>query len=275
MEADNEIAHAAYWRGRERMPYKIVFFDIDGTLLNTAHTIPPNTKAAIRRLKANGVRVAIATGRAPYHLAPIADELDIDTFVSFNGSYVVVEGKRIHHTPMSTATLEALEAHAESNQHPMVFLGADTCYANKADHPDVIDSFHYLQLSPPGYHERYWEQTPIYQAFLYCKETEAKEYLERAHPVTFIRWHPNVLDVLPPNGSKARGIEAVLRHYGLAPEDAVAFGDGLNDKEMLSFVGMGVAMGNAHEDVKPLANLVTRHVDADGIFHGLRQLKLI
>ncbi|MBR8660299.1 Cof-type HAD-IIB family hydrolase [Brevibacillus sp. NL20B1] len=258
------------------MSYKIVFFDIDGTLLNTDHTIPEETRRAVRQLQDNGVLVAIATGRAPFHLLPVAQELGIDTYVGFNGSYVVADGRLIRETPLSRKTLADLEATAHTNGHPMVFLSADTCYANTADHPHVIESFHSLRLAPPVCRQRYWEEASIYQAFLYCGEQEEHNYFTRFRDdVSFVRWHRVVLDVLPPNGSKARGIEAVLRHYGLKPEDAVAFGDGLNDREMLAYVGMGVAMGNAHEQVKPLANMVTRHVNDAGIHYGLRQLGLI
>ncbi|WP_029099258.1 Cof-type HAD-IIB family hydrolase [Brevibacillus thermoruber] len=258
------------------MSYKIVFFDIDGTLLNTDHAIPEETRRAVRQLKENGVRVAIATGRAPYHLLPVAEELGIDTYVGFNGSYVVAEGRLIRETPQAKETLANLEATARANGHPMVFLSANSCYANTADHPHVIESFHSLRLAPPDCRERFWEDASIYQAFLYCSEQEEHLYFTRFRDdVSFVRWHRVVLDVLPPNGSKARGIEAVLRHYGLKPEEAVAFGDGLNDREMLAYVGMGVAMGNAHEQLKPLANMVTRHVNEAGIQYGLRQLGLI
>lgn len=57
----------------------------------------------------------------------------------------------------------------------------------------------------------------------------------------------------------------MLQHLKLSPDDAVAFGDGLNDKEMLSYVGMGIAMGNAHEEVKPFADFTTKHVN-EGAF---------
>ncbi|MFS0917292.1 Cof-type HAD-IIB family hydrolase [Brevibacillus sp. 179-C 1.1 NHS] len=256
------------------MAYQIVFFDIDGTLLNTDHLIPQTTVDAVEKLKQNGVHVAIATGRSPYHLRPIAEQLGIDTFVGFNGSYVMSGGKIIHHTPIDTGTLAKLEHMAEGHSHPMVFLSADSCYANASDHPHIIESFDSLRLEAPAYRHRYWEETPIYQAFLYCG-TEESMYTGEFRDVSYIRWHPHCMDILPPNGSKAKGIEAVLKHMGLTPADAVAFGDGLNDKEMLSFVGMGVAMGNAHEDLKPFANMITRHVNDSGIQHGLEKLGLI
>lgn len=257
------------------MDYQIVFFDIDGTLLNTEHVIPQATVDAVSQLKQRGVKVAIATGRSPYHLMPIAEQLEIDTFVSFNGSYVMSEGSLIHHTPLEKETLARLESMADENQHPMVFLSADTCFANVCNHPHVIESFHSLQLPPPEHHPGYWKESPIYQAFLYCSELDENSYVGSFDEVSYIRWHRHVLDILPPSGSKAKGIEALLRHYDIPREFAVAFGDGLNDKEMLSYVGMGVAMGNAHAELKPLANMITRHVNDGGIHHGLVQLGLI
>ncbi|MGG1660371.1 Cof-type HAD-IIB family hydrolase [Brevibacillus sp. NRS-1366] len=257
------------------MDYQIVFFDIDGTLLNTKHVIPPATVDAISQLKQSGVKVAIATGRSPYHLMPIAEQLGIYTFVSFNGSYVMSEGSFIHHTPLAKETLARLETMADSNNHPMVFLGADTCFANAYNHPHVIESFNSLQLPPPDHRHGYWKEVPIYQAFLYCSEQDEQPYVGRFNEVSYIRWHKHVLDVLPPNGSKAKGIEALLRHFDIPAAKAVAFGDGLNDKEMLSYVGMGVAMGNAHNELKPFADMITRHVNDGGIHHGLLQLGLI
>jgi len=257
------------------MSYKIVFFDIDGTLLNSDHTIPASTLEAIHQVRKNGVEVAIATGRSPFHLQPIAEQLGIDTFVSFNGSYNVCRGELILHTPLASETLNRLETLASANAHPMVFLSAENCYANASNHPHVQESFLALRMPQPGYRPNYWQEKAIYQVFLYCLEQEEHLYTEHFREVSYVRWHPKVIDVLPRNGSKARGIEVLLRRLGLRAEEAVAFGDGLNDREMLSYVGMGVAMGNAHDRVKALAKLVTRHVDDNGIYHGLKTLQLI
>ena len=257
------------------MPYSIVFFDIDGTLLDDRNQIPEDTKQAVAQLKQTGTKVAIATGRAPYHLKPVADELGIDMFVSFNGSYVVAGDQVVYANPLRKESLAMLEEKAKANDHPLVFLSAETCYANVEHHPRIIESFHYLSLEPPAYHRCFWQEEPIYQVFLHCQAHEEPNYLDDLVHFTSIRWHPYALDILPGGGSKAKGIAALLDHLGIPPEQAVAFGDGLNDKEMLSFVGMGIAMGNAHEELKPYAKWITRDVRDGGIRYGLERIGLL
>ncbi|GAB7386770.1 Cof-type HAD-IIB family hydrolase [Bacillaceae bacterium] len=257
------------------MNYKIVFFDIDGTLMNEEKMIPADTKEAVHRLKKKGIYVALATGRAPFHLREIAEELAIDSYVCFNGSYVVCQDRPIYARPLERETLAALEKRANAHRHPLVYLSHAECYANREDHPHVIESFHALRLAAPGFHPHYWQEEPIYQALLYCQAHEEKGYRERFSELTFIRWHKFSLDVLPADGSKAKGIAVMLEHLGFSPAEAVAFGDGLNDKEMLAFVGAGVAMGNAHEEVKPFAAFTTKGVDEGGISYGLEKIGLL
>lgn len=101
---------------------KIVFFDIDGTLLKHDKTIPESTKKAIRQLKEQDVFVAIATGRAPFMFADIRKELEIDSYVSFNGQYVVFEDQPIYKNPLNQEDLIKLHKKAMSHLHPLVFL---------------------------------------------------------------------------------------------------------------------------------------------------------
>ncbi|MEW9670901.1 Cof-type HAD-IIB family hydrolase [Ammoniphilus sp. 3BR4] len=257
------------------MSYEIVFFDIDGTLVNEEKNIPEDTKAAVQELKQQGVEVAIATGRAPFHFKHIAEELGIESFVSFNGSYVVYKGQPIYGSPLNIDSIEWLEIIANEKGHPMVFLSHETCYANQDMHPYVTQSFESLKVPAPDYHACYWKEQHIYQALLFCKEEERSPYEGIIPDLSFVRWHPYSLDVIPSKGSKAIGIQAMLKHLGLSAAEAVAFGDGLNDKEMLSYVGVGIAMGNAHVELKPLANFITKHVDEGGIRFGLEKLQLI
>ncbi|GAA4713795.1 Cof-type HAD-IIB family hydrolase [Brevibacillus fulvus] len=256
------------------MAYKIVFFDVDGTLLDQQNQIPEDTKQAVRQLQQKGIKVSLATGRSPYHSAGIAKELEIDTMVTFNGSLVIDKGEIIHSTPLQKDEMNLLQQLADQNNKPLVHLGAEVCYATEL-HPDVSETFRYLGLTPPPAQQDYWKNFDVYQAFLYCGADEEEQYRELVGRVTIHRWHPKVVDILPLHGSKARGIEALLRHYGISSTEAVAFGDGLNDKEMLQYVGMGVAMENANRELLPYANLVTYRMDQGGITFALQELGLI
>ncbi|MFH5182168.1 Cof-type HAD-IIB family hydrolase [Paenibacillus sp. TAB 01] len=257
------------------MDYKIVFLDIDGTLVNENKEIPESTIHAIRQLKSKGIEPVIATGRAPYFFAHIAELLDIHSYVSLNGAYVVYKGKVVQKYPIPKEDLELLNRLAGSHGHPLVFQGEASYFANTENHPHVLDSIHSLKVELPGYNPNFWQEADICQAFLHCTEADEHRY-EQAFPnLRLVRWHPYAIDVMPVGGSKARGILDLLRALELEPSQAAAFGDGLNDREMLELVGMGIAMGNAVEGLKPYADYITTSVDEDGIANGLKAIGLL
>ena len=257
------------------MAYSIVFFDIDGTLVNEAKEIPADTVEAIRALKSAGVEAVIATGRAPYFFRPIAERLGIESYVSLNGAYNVYKGHVLTKAALPAESLERLVRAASANGHPLVFEGAEAFYATAEDHPHVLESVASLRVELPGYDPDFWRKQEVYQAFLHCEPHEEARYADAFPDLRLIRWHHKAMDVLAAGGSKARGIEAMLQQLKLTPADAVAFGDGLNDKEMLTFVGLGIAMGNAHPELLPYADYVTASVDEGGIRQGLRYAGLI
>ncbi len=90
-----------------------------------------------------------------------------------------------------------------------------------------------------------------------------------------VRWHENSVDLFDAAGSKARGIQDVVNYFGLTLDNVMAFGDEMNDFEMIQLVGTGVAMGNANPKLKAVANFVTDHIKDDGIYHFLKKANLI
>jgi HAD superfamily hydrolase (TIGR01484 family) len=90
-----------------------------------------------------------------------------------------------------------------------------------------------------------------------------------------VRWNRIGVDVLKKDNSKARGIHDVLEALNIGIENAIAFGDGLNDIEMFNSVGFAVAMGNGEDELKVLADFVTKSVKEDGILYALEQLEII
>ncbi len=254
----------------------MVFFDIDGTLFDENKQLPQTAKRALAMLKENGVFTAIATGRAPFTFESLRKELDIDSYVSFNGQYVVFENKVIYKNPLSLVEMERLVSFSQKQNHPLVFMDDTMMKGTAEHHPQISNSIvESLKLSYPEIDLNFYKEKEIYQALLFCEETEDQLYCENFPNFRFIRWHEYSTDILPSGGSKAEGIKRMVQELGFQMEDVYAFGDGLNDIEMLQTVGTGVAMGNALAEVKEAADIVSTSVEEDGIWNGLKKLSLI
>ena len=92
---------------------------------------------------------------------------------------------------------------------------------------------------------------------------------------TSARWHPLFTDITPLGGTKQNGINKFLEYYHIDLSETMAFGDGGNDIQMLQHVHTSIAMGNANDDVKAIADYVTDTVDHDGIYNALKHYDLI
>lgn len=254
---------------------KIVFFDIDGTLLDHEKSLPASTKKAIKLLKENGVFVAIATGRAPFMFESLREELEIDSFVSFNGQFVVFENEVIYENPLNEFALIKLFQNAKENNHPVVFMNEKTMKASVEHHSFIETSLGSLNFLHPEKDASFYLNRKMYQSLLFCKEGEEENYFTDFPQFNFIRWHTYSVDVLPKGGSKAEGIKKMIERLGFQLKDVYAFGDGLNDLEMLEAVGTGVSMGNGVPEAKELADFITNDVSENGIWNGLKKLQLI
>lgn len=251
--------------------------DVDGTILNTKNDIPVSAKKAIEAAQEAGHEVVIATGRAPYFIENIREALNVHSFVCFNGQYVEVNGEIVYHHPMPSDDLERLYTYAKKNGHPLVYMGKEAMRSTIDRSPAMEKSFASINIDSTKIltNADYYKESSIYQALLYCDAQEEHHYLDGEQDFHYIRWHEHSLDVLPKGGSKAKGIEQYMKARGFHVEDVYAFGDQRNDLEMLAFVGHGVAMGNAPEDVKEVARYVTDHVDEDGLANAFKRLGLI
>lgn len=254
---------------------KIVFFDLDGTLLGHEKKLSDSAKEALFQLQKNGVYTAIATGRGPFMFTELREELGIDTYVSFNGQYVAFENEVIYRNPLAKEDIKALYQEAQMREHPLVFLNEETMKANVDKHSFVEKAMESLYMPLPEKDEQFYLNEHVYQVLLFCRENEEEVYQEQFANMHFIRWHEVSTDVLPLGGSKAKGIAQILKQLKISSEDVYVFGDGLNDIEMFQCAGTAVAMGNAHAQVKKHADIVTSHVDEDGVWRGLKQLELI
>lgn len=143
------------------------------------------------------------------------------------------------------------------------------CIGKDKNMTDALDSLHiqYRQIPMFDFSE------PVYQMLAFYKENQI--VLDLPDTLKTVRWHESGADILVKEASKARGITQVLDRLGIQADEAMAFGDGLNDIEMLQEVGFGVAMGNGYDSLKQVADFVCPRHDEDGIYQGLKTLGVI
>jgi len=254
---------------------KILFFDVDGTLYNSEKILPASAKEALFEARRKGYELAIATGRAPFMIQSLLEELDINTYVTFNGQYVVYRGEVVYTNGIEKDELAKIVAFGEARNEPVVFLDDKQMIASVENNDMVAESLNTLKYQYPNLDSTYYMRNDVYQTLIFMEEKDETLYCEAFPNVQFVRWHRYSCDILPKGGSKAVGIGKVLEKMGLTLNDAIAFGDGINDIEMLQAVGTGVAMGNGHERVKAVATYVADHVDEDGLAKIMRELKII
>lgn len=257
------------------MSKKIVFFDIDGTLVDDEKNIPSSTKEAVKLLQDNGVIVALATGRPPFLYEHIRKELSINTYVSFTGQHVVFEGELIYSHPLESNIVSSLYKDAMEKEIPMMVMSDKEMIATIADHQHMIEGLELLKYDYPPIHHSFHETETVYQILLFLEEELDKTFLSPYDACQFIRWHKYACDMLPGGGSKIVGVNKVLEAAGISNHNAYAFGDGLNDLEMIEHIGTGIAMGNAVQPLKDIAQRLTTNVDDDGIWNALKELELI
>lgn len=258
------------------MKYKIVFFDADGTLINSSKMVPDSAIEAIVELRHRGILPVLATARTPFNIQWLLDKLPFDTYMTYNGGLIMHEGKVLHQEVIADSLTRDIVASAERKHHSVALEGARQFSIVSEDIPGIKDVYmprwdHAKRVPYVDFKE------PVSQIDLFCRDEEIEEYTRSYPECTFYPWvsKPNAFNIVPKNVSKAYGIQLVLEKLDIPNDQAVAFGDGPNDVEMLSYVGMGVAMGNAVDVLKEIATYITKDVDEDGIAHGLHYLGLI
>ncbi|MFL6517454.1 MAG: Cof-type HAD-IIB family hydrolase [Bacillus sp. (in: firmicutes)] len=257
------------------MTKPIVFFDIDGTLLDEDKVIPDSTKKAVRLLQEKGVHTVIATGRVPKMFYWIQKELKIDSFISMNGQYVVFEGQEIYANPIKPELLQSITTMTASRGHALAYCSHDEFKVSEGNHPFIESSFDSLMMSYPKVDEVFYKNRPIYQGHLYCNSRDEDLYINSFPDFHFVKWHDYAYDFLPKGASKAVGIRKLQEYLDINNENCFAFGDGLNDLGMLTMIGTGIAMGNGVPEAKAAADLITTTSSNHGILNGLIQVGLL
>ena len=257
------------------MIMKLFLFDIDGTLFdNKNRKVHASTINALRKLKQTH-KIGIATGRAEFMLYSINEIIDIiDYYILINGQIVKSKNQTVFLQSISANLIEPLIKDFEKMDLPYGFEGEMDEAISRID-DNVIKSFEVLALKLPPVNKKYYLEREVFQMWVFCKPNEAHK-LAHKHPYfQFIRWFDYGYDVLPVTAAKSFGVKKLIEHLGISLSDVIAFGDGDNDYEMIAEAGIGIAMGNASEKVKAVADYITDAVSEDGIFNALKYYKFI
>lgn len=255
---------------------KAIFFDVDGTLVSmTTHTIPQSTLDSLYQLRAQGIKLFVATGRHMSMMDDVRAQFEFDGYVSVSGQFCLCGNTVVHSNPIPREGMEEMVRAMEEHGFSGMFLEGEDCWLNLHDQAarEYIAEFH-LKTPPVRPLSRALEGS-VYQVITLLTPQQEHLLLDRAEHLKATRWHPRFLDAMPPNGGKDTGIRAVLEWAGIRPEEAMAFGDGENDLAMFSCVGRCVAMGNANHIVKSHADYVTTHVDEEGVRKALVHFGLL
>lgn len=272
----------------------LVFFDVDGTLVTRNNYIPKSTKIAVRRLKENGSIPVIATGRAPVLIWEIIEELEIDSYIAMNGQYIVYKNQVIYENPIDMDLVDGVVELAVKRKDGILLSTSDEIIANSAISlinrgslyaflkglvgliPDRVKVKLWHRMMKKAPEKEAYENKEIFMMNINANQKEQKAYEQIfGDYLTFTRANEMSMDIINKGTSKATGIERFMAELGVSHQNTYAFGDGLNDVEMLRYVNTGVAMKNGFEELKLHADFVTDSVFNNGIEKGLKKLELI
>lgn len=252
---------------------KAAFFDIDGTLLSfETHRVSEGTVRAFARLKEAGVRTFLSTGRPQVLIPPMP--VDFSGRITMNGALVFTDdGEVLLSNPIPKDDYQRwLDFAEERRLCTMAFDRSSMCVAQVNDIGLALHQRLGVPM-PPIVDIAAMRRLEAYQAIA-IMPPELDAEVQRLLPGSRMpRWCDIFTDVVAAGNSKAYGMEAVCRRFGIRQEETIAFGDGGNDIEMLTWAGIGVAMGNASDEVKAAADMTTTDVDHEGIENAV--LKVI
>lgn len=265
---------------------KLIAVDIDGTLLNSSHEMTARTENALKAALFQGVKIVLATGKTRRSADALLSRLNLDT------PGVYLQGLSVHYPDGSTRHEQTLDTNiarkvitfAEDRGFEVAaYVGSRILVRTQSAHADEL-TLNYGEPAPEVVGPLVnLLNTTSFNKLLLMKKNDFKK-------INALRWQLSVqldgtarlmqagimdmVEVLPPGASKGKTLKVLLGELGVAPENVLAMGDGENDIEMLQLAGIGVAVGNAHESLKKVADYVVGTNDADGVAEAVERFVL-
>ena len=267
------------------MTRKAVFLDVDGTLIDDYGRVPDSAVRAVREARRNGHLVFLCTGRSMVELSPGVLAVGFDGFVLASGAYVQVGSEVLEHKRVTPEAVRHVADYFDAHGGGYYFQANDGVYASPRARGLLgrIVASHVAE--EPAFDEvdhgllRYVD-TIIVDSDPYAMPITKAIYFDAAATLDEIRDEFADFEVVPssvtvfgtsagemliPGVHKATGIDVLLHHLGIDLADTIAIGDSYNDLEMLEHVAVGIAMGDAPQAIKDMADEVTTSTTEDGI----------
>jgi len=256
--------------------YKIIALDIDGTLASSEHKILPETRNALVAAQEKGLKVVLASGRPTPGMMHLAKELKLDEFggfiLSYNGGRItnIKTGEVVHEVFLTPEEAhEVYDLAKENSVNIMAYDGEDIITEDDDEYIQLESHINTMPLKRTDDFKKAVVNHTIKTLTTGAPEVIAEVerlYVEKfGDRFSICRSMPFFLEVMPQGINKALSLGRLLSKLAMTPEDMVACGDGFNDIEMVKYAGLGVAMGNAVDEVKAVADYVTRSNDDNGI----------
>jgi len=281
-------------RTTDTMTGKAVFLDVDGTLIDDYGRVPDSAVRAVREARRNGHLVFLCTGRSMVELSPGVLDVGFDGFVVASGAYVQVGSDVLLHERLTPEAVRHVADYFDAHGGGYYFQANDGVYASPqsrdllgrivASHVAADPAFDEIEHGLLRYVDTIIVDSdpsamPITKAIYFdavgtLDELRAEFADFEIVPSSVTVFGTNAGEMMIPGVHKATGIDVLLGHVGIDLKDTIAIGDSYNDLEMLEHVAVGIAMGDAPQAVKDIADEVTTSTTEDGIHlafvrHGL------
>ncbi|HEL9630043.1 TPA: Cof-type HAD-IIB family hydrolase [Streptococcus suis] len=277
---------------------KIIFLDVDGTLVDYHNRIPESAIRAIRQARENGHLVYVCTGRSRAEMQPELWEIGLDGMIGGNGSYVEHQGQVVMHQVISKDDSRAivdwlhergLEFYLESNnglfasenfrerarETLRIYSMNKGKTAEEVANQEVEDVIHGIVFDGELYRDDLNKVSFLLDS--YQDHLDSKEAFPQLVANTWGGRGETALfgDLGVKDINKAHAISVLLDHIGANQVDTIAFGDAKIDIPMLNYCATGVAMGNGGAEILAMADMITDDVEEDGLYNAFEKLGLL
>lgn len=264
------------------MKPKVIFFDIDGTLLREdTHTVPASTKKALKKAQNLGHLLFINTGRPFVSIDNFIKELNFDGYICGCGTYIIYKDKVLLNKKLGHALCCKVVKRLRECKIDAVLEGHDELYYDLDENirSEYLKGLKKRHTETNLYKGKNFDDENIHFDKLTIfgdKESDFSSFKETFNNVfDFIHRGENFYELVPLNYSKASGIKFIEDYLSIPHENTYAIGDSTNDLSMLRYVKNSIAMGNSSKELFHQVSFVTKDIQDDGIEYALKHYNII